>query len=1069
MPRHRYGDTAILQRANFPNNSHGKGATLNIAKFLYGKTGLKQRYAEKLISTRIHFDHKSHSIPFALHNLIEYLLNNEPFKNDEHCNAVISFLIASTKEPFNVELDRVTFWELEEERDESGVLQQMPITVDMILREDIGLICAALLDEEVYPEKTTEDKKDRILTFFNEAKSLATSSKICHTGIRHSLTLTLNYVFPNTIIIEDIDSFLHDLTKQFIQSLLNSYKKKSISEHNRLMLVWMESGEMPPSLLEFFYNPFILKLFRNFLENNCKHHGLNTDEVDIKTKIDAYCLPEIVAYLNAPLGTNVLLHKINFFLQCQDCKDINRNKVITGIKQLIKTYPIDSPLFLKLLTNIKKVEIARELLARYGDSLKYWDAEIINIAELEELKTKIEQYFEVLAINHLVKDSITGDDFNFLLDKLSLAVNKFKQDKFNNWLINYFANFYSADLSEMIILSENLQDLATQEKIQVNEAWLEAVFTPRVIRIEEGEMIIRGEVEITPYEINKIFLHAIITPVNNWSSTFYKYFKLVRKFVVDSFAQEAVGIVQQLSKSSYPPHLMKHLLYLEIYFSKLEAHSTEQADILAAEERLLYAEADALLLSVDKIDQVDRFGRSLLLRAVWNGWTNVVNVFISLGANINVSYESNSLLLLAAKLQYPVIVEKLLSKLDIATAENKADILNVISFAAEHGLATVMEVFINSSLAIDYFNTPNRHGYTPLMLAIKYGHLDIVKLILSKEGIDISHKLSDVVGGYNALLLAVEEGDDEIVEEILNYNSSNIDDKLANNKGGFTALMLAAKKGLINVVEALLEIEDININEKNPSGYTALYLAASEGKILVVDLLLSKEETLVNEVSILERDGATALTIAAMKRHDEIVIKLLYKDGIDIYHCDRYGKSVFDYVLDYKQPELIKSLLYRINRDFTTTSEKNMIKAGSFIAKAFDKDAVLCPIFNKEAINTKAALQAYLSPELIPSLVTLVNSFKSKIKSVIMCALLSRYKELNLENRGSRRLFGEVSRGGDQSSIEFVNKFINFVQKNKELPPEIIEKLFSLLQGNTIELPEEAREISDEVPASLVV
>ncbi len=138
-------------------------------------------------------------------------------------------------------------------------------------------------------------------------------------------------------------------------------------------------------------------------------------------------------------------------------------------------------------------------------------------------------------------------------------------------------------------------------------------------------------------------------------------------------------------------------------------------------------------------------------------------------------------------------------------------------------------------------NAKNNSGLTALHLAAQYGHLEIVKTLLTGLNIDVNAKNNS---GLTALHLAAQYGHLKIVKILLEKMVDfNIQDK-----HGVTALHLAAQHGHVEVVGVLLEkIKQNNktdfddrraINVKDQEGITALHLAALNGHLGVVDMLL---------------------------------------------------------------------------------------------------------------------------------------------------------------------------------------------------------------------------------------
>ena len=94
-------------------------------------------------------------------------------------------------------------------------------------------------------------------------------------------------------------------------------------------------------------------------------------------------------------------------------------------------------------------------------------------------------------------------------------------------------------------------------------------------------------------------------------------------------------------------------------------------------------------------------------------------------------------------------------------------------------------------------NTQNKYGSTALILASFGDYIEIVKLLLKKEGINVN---------------------------------------IQNNYGN-TALILASWKGHTEIVKLLLEKEGIDINIQDDYGRTALMCASINNHIEIVKLL----------------------------------------------------------------------------------------------------------------------------------------------------------------------------------------------------------------------------------------
>jgi ankyrin repeat protein len=118
---------------------------------------------------------------------------------------------------------------------------------------------------------------------------------------------------------------------------------------------------------------------------------------------------------------------------------------------------------------------------------------------------------------------------------------------------------------------------------------------------------------------------------------------------------------------------------------------------------------------------------------------------------------------------------------------------------------------------------------TPLIIASRSGHLDIVKLLLRHQA-RVNAENRD---GETALMLASREGYSKIVRRLLKKNAAV---NARNKYDGGTALMEAAIRGSIHALEYLIA-KGANLHAKDNRGFTALDWARRFKNISVVDFL----------------------------------------------------------------------------------------------------------------------------------------------------------------------------------------------------------------------------------------
>ncbi|KAI8050661.1 ankyrin repeat-containing domain protein [Gilbertella persicaria] len=125
-------------------------------------------------------------------------------------------------------------------------------------------------------------------------------------------------------------------------------------------------------------------------------------------------------------------------------------------------------------------------------------------------------------------------------------------------------------------------------------------------------------------------------------------------------------------------------------------------------------------------------------------------------------------------------------------------------------------------------------GYTTLMYAARYGHVDLVELLL-----ELGHE-EEVISmdkeGITVLMLAAMYNHEEI---FFLYVSRYPECIHAISKHGWTALFYAAQNGNANLVSYLLSIS-ADFDHIDNDGNSALHHASAWGHITVMDLLVSE-------------------------------------------------------------------------------------------------------------------------------------------------------------------------------------------------------------------------------------
>lgn len=133
--------------------------------------------------------------------------------------------------------------------------------------------------------------------------------------------------------------------------------------------------------------------------------------------------------------------------------------------------------------------------------------------------------------------------------------------------------------------------------------------------------------------------------------------------------------------------------------------------------------------------------------------------------------------------------------------------------------------------------------------SIRYNHIDIVKLQINDNNINVTTPIGDT-----PLLVACKHGNSDIALFLIEYGV----DVNARNDKIETALMYACKNNLIEVVKILVKL-NVDVNIQNEDDITALMFAAKEDNIDIINILLSSG-ALVSTLT--DKNGFTAMDLA---------------------------------------------------------------------------------------------------------------------------------------------------------------------------------------------------------------
>ena len=208
-----------------------------------------------------------------------------------------------------------------------------------------------------------------------------------------------------------------------------------------------------------------------------------------------------------------------------------------------------------------------------------------------------------------------------------------------------------------------------------------------------------------------------------------------------------------------------------------------------------------------------------------------------------------------------------------------------LSWAVIRGHEDVVKLLITRE-DVD-LNVRDQNGKTPLEMAVIEKHIAIVKLLLACENIELTANYD-----LSALVLLYASGHDpknlQLLKLLLACDHVEVN---AKDWRGQTPLMTAAYNDNVESTRLLLARDDIQINVMDDNGQTALHRASVMKGAKNMQLLLARNDIQPN---IRDSKGRTALHIAAIKdwtagmrlllAHEDIQVNARNNEGATALH-----------------------------------------------------------------------------------------------------------------------------------------------------------------------------------------
>jgi len=199
------------------------------------------------------------------------------------------------------------------------------------------------------------------------------------------------------------------------------------------------------------------------------------------------------------------------------------------------------------------------------------------------------------------------------------------------------------------------------------------------------------------------------------------------------------------------------------------------------------------------------------------------------------------------------------------------------------------------------------YQWAPLHWAAKYGHVDVVKVLLDANADIINaHNFGLQAGdrrgdgdGFTALCLAAKHGHVAVVKVLLDRGA------YAGGGGEHPALHGAAANGHVNTLQALLD-GGVRVETRDVWRRTALHMGALEGHVNTVQRLLDRGAN----VNAQDMNGRTSLHKAAKHGYVDVATMLLDR-GADVNAMTRYHETPLHFAVEAGHGNIVTVLLDR--------------------------------------------------------------------------------------------------------------------------------------------------------------
>ena len=308
------------------------------------------------------------------------------------------------------------------------------------------------------------------------------------------------------------------------------------------------------------------------------------------------------------------------------------------------------------------------------------------------------------------------------------------------------------------------------------------------------------------------------------------------------------------------------------------------------------------LIEEEKQDknQVDLLGNSSLHYACKFGYLPIVEYLADQGAELNtINSAGETPLNIALNNKHENVVIYLLKKMNIDIPDGV--ILNVFNAVIDDNIKSI--IFLMEKLGINP-NITDDDGNSPLILACKYSHFDIIQYLIEKQKVNINavNKKQEAAIGILAL-----KHDITISKYLIEHGSVNIPEDFEED------IHKAAKEGKLTSIQFLVNLAGFDPKSLDSDGKTPFYYACVNSHIPIIKFLCrigaqpfdSQEMNDLLE-EIISRDQINSLKYLHQEKLCDVT-KTSKKGSYLHTACTYNSIKCINYLIDYINPDILDS------------------------------------------------------------------------------------------------------------------------------------------------------------------